>query len=73
MQQNIITMVRRFLAALCSWLAIAMLGLYLFSKILPHLGISASLDMAFHSTLADQAVARLGNTFRISIHLNDKQ
>ena len=73
MQQKILTLVRRFLAALFSWLAIAMLGLYLFSKILPHLGVSASLEMAFHDALADQAVTRLGNTFRISIHLNDKQ
>ncbi|SFB28440.1 hypothetical protein SAMN04515620_13520 [Collimonas sp. OK607] len=73
MQQNIITLARRFLAALFSWLAIVILGLYLFSKLMPHLGISASLDMAFRSNLADQAVARLGNTFRISIHLNDKQ
>ena len=73
MQQHIITLARRFLAALFSWLAIVVLGLYLFIKIMPHLGISASLEMVFHSTLADQAAARLGNVFRISIHFNDKQ
>ncbi|HWW07470.1 hypothetical protein [Collimonas sp.] len=73
MQQNITTLVRRFLAALCSWLAIAILALYLGARIMPHLGVSASLDMAFHSSLADQAVTHLGNTFRISIRINDKQ
>jgi hypothetical protein len=73
MQNNIIPLVRRILAGLFSWLVIAIAALYLGGKILPHLGIGASLEMAFHSGLADQAVARLGNTFRISIHLNDRQ
>ncbi|WP_442783208.1 hypothetical protein [Collimonas fungivorans] len=73
MQKNIITLVRRVLAALCSWLAIAILGFYLAARILPHLGISASLDMVLQHTLADQAMARLGHTFCISIRLNNKQ
>lgn len=75
MKPDFITLARRYLATLCSWLAIAIMALYLAFKVMPHLGVHGSVKMGFHATAADRAMASLGNAFNfhIFIHLNYPQ
>jgi len=69
---DLLFLIRRYLATLSSWLAIAIMALYLGFKVLPHLGIHGSVKMGFRAATANHVVASLGNAFHfhLSIHLN---
>jgi hypothetical protein len=69
---NFIIFARRCLAVFSSWLAIAIMALYVGFKLMPLIGIHGSMKMGFHAAAADHAMAPLGNAFNayLSIHLN---
>jgi hypothetical protein len=69
---DVITLARRYLATVCSWLAIAIMALYISFKAMPLLGIHGSMKMGLHAAISDHAMASLGNAFNfhLSIHLN---
>lgn len=72
MKQDLLTLLRRCIAALSTGLAIAML-LFCFAWILmPRFGIHGTLQIGFHAGRVSQAVADLKNPFKFyaSLHLS---
>ena len=72
MKPDFIIFARQCLAIFSSWLAIAIMTLYVGFKVMPLIGIHGSMKIGFHAATADHAMARLDNVFNayLSIHLN---